>query len=90
MLFIAILPAVGTVISWKRGILVSAKRTPAITRSVMVNLIVLGVLLVVLGYTLPADGVLLAAMAYAGSVVAEWVYLHFESSRVTRVLYPDR
>jgi len=90
MIFIAILPAVGAVISWKRGILVSAQRTTGITRSVMVNLIVMGVLLVVLGYTLPANGALVAAMAYAGSVLAEWAYLHFESRRVTRVLYPDR
>jgi MFS family permease len=87
MLFIAIVPAVSSVISWKRGILVHAKRTAAITRSVIVNLIVLGVLLIALGYTLPANGALVAAIAYAGSVVAEWLYLNLEAAKAQRRLF---
>lgn len=87
MIFLAVLPAVGSVISWKRGILIKAKRTPAITRSVIVNLLVLGVLLIVLGYTLPANGALIAAIAYAGSVAAEWLYLHLAASRAQRRLF---
>jgi hypothetical protein len=89
MIFLAVLPAVGSVISWKRGILVSAKRTPVITRSVIVNLLVLGVLLIVLAYTLPVHGALIAAMAYAGSVVAEWLYLQLAASRVQKRLFSD-
>jgi len=90
MVFIAVLPAVTALISWKRGILVTAKRTPAITRSVIVNLLVLGLLLLVLGYTLPANGALIAAIAYAGSVTAEWLYLHFAASKARNRLFPDR
>jgi len=89
MIFLAILPAVGSAISWKRGILVSAKVTAAITRSVIVNLLVLGVLLIVLGYTLPVHGALIAAMAYAGSVVAEWLYLQFAASKAKKRLFSD-
>ena len=89
MVFLTILPAVGSVISWKRGILVKAKRTPAITRSVIVNLLVLGVLLVVLGYTLPVNGALIAAIAYAGSVTAEWAYLHLAASKARKRLFCD-
>jgi hypothetical protein len=87
MLFIAILPAVSAVISGKRGILVHAKRTAAITRSVIVNLIVLGTLLVVLGYTLSVNGALVAAIAYTGSVVAEWLYLNLEASKARERLF---
>jgi hypothetical protein len=89
MVFIAVLPAVTSLISWKRGILVTAKRTPAITRSVIVNLMVLGAILLVLGYALPADGALIAAIAYAGSVTAEWLYLHFAASKARKRLFPD-
>jgi len=89
MVFIAVLPAVTSLISWKRGILVTAKRTPAITRSVIVNLLVLGAILLVLGYALPADGALIAAVAYAGSVTAEWLYLHFAASKACKRLFPD-
>ena len=87
MLFIAIIPAAGAMISWKRGILVSAKRTAAITRSVVVNLIVLGAILVVLGYTVPANGALIAAIAYSGSVVAEWLYVSLEAAKVQKRLF---
>jgi hypothetical protein len=89
MIFIALIPAVGAVISWKRGILVTAKRTPAITRSVIVNLLVLGVLLIVLGYTLPVNGALIAAIAYTGSVTAEWLYLHLAAGKAERRLFPE-
>jgi hypothetical protein len=89
MVFIAVLPAVTSLISWKRGILVTAKRTPAITRSVIVNLMVLGAILLVLGYALTADGALIAAIAYAGSVTAEWLYLHFAASKARKRLFPD-
>ena len=89
MIFIAVLPAVGSLISWKRGILVIANRTPAITRSVVVNLIVLGALLIVLGYTLPVNGALIAAIAYAGSVIAEWLYVHLEASNAQKRLFLD-
>jgi hypothetical protein len=87
MVFIAILPAVSAVISGKRGILFHAKRTAAITRSVIVNLIVLGTLLVVLGYTLPVNGALVASIAYAGSVVGEWLYLNLEASKAKKRLF---
>jgi O-antigen/teichoic acid export membrane protein len=89
MIFLAVLPAAGSLISWNRGILVSAKRTPAITRSVMVNLIVLGVLLVVLSYSLPVHGALIAAIAYAGSVLAEWLYVRLEASKARKRLFFD-
>lgn len=89
MMFLAVLPAVGSAISWKRGILVSAKVTPAITRSVIVNLLVLGTLLIVLSYTLPVHGALIAAMAYAGSVIAEWLYLQFAASKAEKRLFSD-
>jgi hypothetical protein len=89
VLFIALLPALGAVISWKRGILVTAKRTPAITRSVLVNLMVLGALLIVLSFTLQANGALIAAIAYAGSVGAEWLYLHFAVARAKEHLFPS-
>jgi hypothetical protein len=87
MLFIAILPAANALISWKRGILVSAKRTAAITRSVVVNLIVLGALLVLLGVLLPANGALIAAIAYAGSVLAEWLYVNREAAKAQKRLF---
>ena len=87
MLFIAILPAAGALISWKRGILVSAKRTAAITRSVVVNLIVLGGLLVGLGHLLPVNGALIAAIAYAGSVIAEWLYVNIEAAKAQKGMF---
>jgi hypothetical protein len=87
MLIIAVVPGVSAVISWKRGILVSAKQTAAITRSVVVNLIVLGAVLVVLGYVQPVNGALIAAIAYAGSVVAEWLYVSFEASKVKKRMF---
>ncbi|UCF98415.1 MAG: hypothetical protein JSV89_02510, partial [Spirochaetaceae bacterium] len=86
MLLLAVLPAVGSLISWQRGIMVSARRTPAITRSVIVNLVVLGVLLLVLGYTLPLPGAVIAAAAYIGSVLAEWLYLRLAAVKVRSVL----
>jgi hypothetical protein len=89
MVFLAVLPAVGSLISWKRGILVTAKRTPAITRSVIVNLLMLGVLLLVLGYTLPVNGALIAAIAYAGSIVAEWLYLNLAAAKAQKRLFFD-
>jgi hypothetical protein len=89
MAFLAVLPAVGSVISWKRGILVTAKNTPAITRSVIVNLIVLGVILIVLGFTLPVNGALVAAIACAGSVIAEWLYLQLAAARAQGCLFCD-
>jgi hypothetical protein len=81
MLILALLPAIGAPISWQRGLLVSSRRTPAITRSVVVNLAVLGSILVVLGYTAPLPGVLIAAVAYIGSVLAEWLYLRLASAK---------
>lgn len=86
MVVLALLPAVGSLISWERGILVNARRTPAITRSVVVNLLVLGVLLLVMGYTLRVSGVLIAAIAYIGSVAAEWVYLQLAAARTRKIL----
>ena len=81
MLFLALLPAIGSFISWQRGVLVSSRKTPAITRSVVVNLAVLGVILVVLGYTVRLPGVLIAAVAYIGSVLAEWLYLRLAGAK---------
>jgi MFS family permease len=75
MLVLALLPAIGALISWQRCILVSSRRTPAITRSVVLNLAVLAVILVVLGYKVRMSGVLIAAVAYIGSVLSEWLYL---------------
>jgi hypothetical protein len=88
-IFIALLPAVSALIAWKRGVMVTAKRTPVITRSVLVNLLVLGTLLVVLSTTLPAHGALVAAIAYAGSVAGEWVYLQAAAGKTTRRLFPQ-
>lgn len=81
VLVLALLPAVGSLISWQRGVLISSRRTPAITRSVVVNLAVLGVILVVLGYTVRLSGVLIAAVAYVGSVLAEWLYLRLTGAK---------
>lgn len=81
MLVLVLLPAVGSLISWQRGVLVSSRRTPAITRSVVVNLAVLGLILVVLSYTVRLSGVLIAAVAYIGSVLAEWLYLRLASAK---------
>jgi len=81
MLVLALLPAIGFFISWQRGVLVSSRRTPAIAQAVAVNLAVLGVILVVLGYTVRFPGVLIAAMAYIASVLAEWLYLRLFSCR---------
>jgi hypothetical protein len=81
MLVLALLPAFGALISWQRGILVSSRRTPAITRSVVVNLAVLGMILVVLSYTVRLSGVLIAAVAYIGSVLSEWLYLRLASAK---------
>jgi hypothetical protein len=90
MLVLAPLPAIGALISWKRGVLVSSRRTPAITRSVVVNLAVLGVILVVLGYTVRLSGVLIAAVAYIGSVLAEWLYLRLAGAKAqARLLSGD-
>ena len=80
MVVIASLPAVGSLISCQRGILVAARRTPIITRSVLINLVVLATVLIVLGYTLPVSGVLIAAIAYLVSVAAEWVYVYFATA----------
>ena len=81
MIVLVLVPAIGAVISWQRGILVNSRRTPAITRSVVVNLAVLGLILVVLGYTVRLPGVLIAAVAYVGSVLAEWLYLRLASAK---------
>lgn len=86
MLVLALLPVIGALISWQRGILISSRRTPAITRSVVVNLAVLGAVLVVLGYTVRLPGVLIAAVAYIGSVLAEWLYLRLAGAKARRRL----
>jgi hypothetical protein len=86
MAVLALLPGVSSLISWQRGILVRARRTPGITRSVLVNLFVLALILVVLGYTAPINGVLIAAVAYIGSVTAEWVYLRVAAARAHAVV----
>jgi len=47
------------------------------------------VLLIVLGFTLPVNGALVAAIAYAGSVVAEGLYVHIEAARAQGCLFSD-
>jgi hypothetical protein len=88
-MFIAVLPGVSAMIAWKRGVMVTAKRTPAITRSVLVNLLVMGALIAVLALTLPVHGVLIAAIAYAGSVTGEWIYLQAAAGKAKVRLFSE-
>jgi hypothetical protein len=89
MAVLALLPALSALISWQRGILVAVRRTPAITRSVVLNLSVLGTALIVLGSTLKAAGTLIVAIAYVVSVTAEWLYVTYSGNRARR-LYESR
>jgi len=83
---LGLLPGIGALISWQRGILVAARRTPVITRSVLLNLIVLVLVLVVLGSALPASGLVIVAVSYVLSVFVEWLYLRLSGRKVRRLL----
>ena len=85
MMVIAALPALGSLISWQRAFLVTARRTAAITRSVLVNLAVLGIVIVVLGVTAHLPGLLIASVAYISAVSAESIFLFFTSAKIRRV-----
>jgi hypothetical protein len=84
MIVLAVLPSAGALISWQRGLLIGSRMTPVITRSVIVNLIVLGVLIVAFGYLLPLSGVLIAAIVYACSVLAEGAFLGITASKARK------
>lgn len=71
----ALTPALATLISWQRGILVHTKQTQYISRSVMVSLTVLVATLAV-GVGLTAlPGAMVAASALFASLTAEWAYV---------------
>lgn len=76
---LAVVPAVNTLISWQRGLLVHVKRTPTITRAVAINLVVLAGVMLGAATLLPIAGATMAALALAASVTAEWLFLWWRS-----------
>jgi hypothetical protein len=86
---IAVLPAVSVLISWRRGLLVYLRRTPEITRSVLLNVSILIATLIGVRAVFPVSGAVLAAAALTASVLGEWLYLRFRS-RATKGLLWDR
>lgn len=74
-LLIAPLPAVATLISWQRGVLVHLRRTQYITHSVAISLGLLVLMLTLGTWLLPLPGVTIAALALTTSVLGEWIYL---------------
>ncbi len=71
----ALAPAIATLISWQRGVLVHTKQTQYVSRSVMVSLTVLVTMLVAgIGLT-PLPGAVVAAVALSVSLLAEWGYV---------------
>ena len=81
MLIIALLPGISSLIALWRGVLVNIHRTLSITRSVLVNIAVLVALLFGIGFLFNLPGIVIVAIAYLGSVVAEWIYLYVAGSR---------
>jgi hypothetical protein len=78
-ILIAPLPAIATLISWQRGILVHLKQTKYITHSVVISLSVLVIMLAFATWLLPVAGATIAALALTGSVLGEWLYLWWRS-----------
>lgn len=78
-LILAAVPGLSALISWERGLLVHAKRTRTITRAVTVNVVVLAVVMLGLGPTLPWPGATIAAIALTSSVTIEWMFLWWRS-----------
>ncbi len=83
-LLLAPIPAISTLISWQRGILVSVKQTRYITHSVGISVTVLVLVLLVATPILPFAGVVTAALGLTLSVSAEWLYLWWRSHAIAK------
>ena len=80
----ALAPAIATLISWQRGVLVHTKQTRHVSRSVMVSLTVLVTMLVAgIGLT-PLPGAVVAAVALSVSLLAEWGYVSWRAGSPPR------
>lgn len=91
-LLIALVPGISLLISWQRGVLVHAKETHHISRSVMLSLLIL-VLGLAGGITfLPLPGAVTAAGALTISILAEWGYLTYRARLAARkmALIPEK
>ncbi len=78
-MLIAPLPAIATLISWQRGVLVHLKQTKYITHSVAISVSVLVALLTLFTWLTAWPGVTIAATALTSSVFGEWVYIWWRS-----------
>jgi hypothetical protein len=78
-LLIAPLPAIATLISWQRGVLVHLRRTQFITHSVAISLVVLVTMLILGAWLLPLPGATIGALSLTTSVFGEWIYLWWRS-----------
>lgn len=84
-LLIAPLPAIATLISWQRGVLVHLRRTQYITHSVAISLSVLVFMLTLCTWLLPLPGVTIAALSLTTSIFGEWSYLWWRSRSAARM-----
>ena len=89
IIIIAAVPALSTLISWQRGLLIYAKRTTSITQAVALNVAILITTMFAGGALLPIPGVTTASIALTASVGAEWLYLRWRSKPVIRQLKLD-
>ncbi len=74
LLLLVPLPALSTLTSWYRGLLIHRKRTPAVNRAMMVRLLVTGLVLGT-GLAMRASGIATAAAAIVLSSAAEMAFL---------------
>jgi hypothetical protein len=82
----ALLPAAAAVVSLYRGILVSERKTKAITTGVTVNLITL-VIIILVGVQIPdMPGIYSAAIAYITAFIFEIIYLALRARRLNSTL----
>jgi hypothetical protein len=78
-MLVAPLPAIATLISWQRGILVHLKQTKYITHSVAISVGVLVLSLFGATAFTTWSGVTISAVALTSSLTAEWLYVWWRS-----------
>jgi hypothetical protein len=80
---LSVVPGIDTLNSWGHGLLIHHKQTPVITRAVTLNILVLTTVMLGAGALLPVmPGTIIAAVALASAVAAQWGYLWKSSRKV--------
>ena len=73
-------PALATIISWLRGLLINKRVTKAVNMGMMINLTITTVILAI-GLYFRWAGILTAALAFNLAAVGEIVYLGYQTQR---------